>query len=142
MKNIWNKIKTCWANFHSGFWPWVNKHEKCLYTLLATSLIALAIISYQTVSHSNDYRQWLKEKALLEQDLRIANEIITIQGEIIRKSEAIIREKDQMIIGQQTVIGQARQIIRSQDQVIKDLVDKLQNMIPPHKRSWAIYVYN
>jgi len=108
-----------------------------------TSLIALAIISYQSISHTNDYRQWKKEKALLVQDLRIANEIITIQGEIIRKSEAIIREKDQMIIGQQTVIGQAKQIIRSQEQVIKDLVEKLQNMIPPPpNRSWAIYEDN
>ena len=133
MKNIWNKIKTYWNKFSEGFWAFTLKHEKCLYTFFITCLVFFSVIIYQTSNHTSDYLQWQKEKALLERDLSVATEIITLQGELLRKKDFVIRE-------QQEVIGKAKQIIELQEKALQDLMKRLRPPVDPSR--WAIYEAN
>jgi hypothetical protein len=132
MKNIWNKIKNYWSKLRNGFWPFVLKHDKCLYTFLITTLVFLSIIAYQSHDRTKHHLQWKKERALLVQDLKIATEIITIQGEIIRKKEEVISVQRQ-------TLERAKGIILMQNEAIKDLIKRF---MPPPKsdsRNWATH---
>lgn len=143
--NVWSKIKTGCGKIRDNLGLIVIKHEKCIYTFLISLLLFLSVLAYQASQHSADLKQWSKEKALLEQDLKVATEIITLQGEALRQREEIIGSQGQMIIEQRKVLDRAKEIIYLQDKAIKDLLEKLQKWIPPtpvDPRKWAIYEAN